>query len=144
MKQLNDMRSAEAMDCEGGDSDADPDFVPTQFLDDDEKRKRRTQLDSDALNTEHIRLQVSSNLSDTSSISLDYFRRMHRNMQNNLTEMFCKLVAPGQEQEMRDILEKQEKQQIENDAILTHLKEAFGMCKPRTSRRSALMLISKE
>lgn len=145
-KKLNEMMEDEPMECDEDEMDADPDFVPTTpFLDDDEKENRRKQLDclTDVLEIERIRFQVTSNLMDMSPPTLDYLRRMYKNMQHNLIEKFCLLVAPGQEQEMKYILKSQEKSESESDAVITNLKEAFNLCSTRTARRSVLMLIPK-
>lgn len=49
--------------------------------------------------------------------------------------MFCYLVAPGQEKEMKNRLNK------ESDAIVTQLKEDFDSCNSRNARRAVLMLV---
>lgn len=129
-KKLNLMRGDEPMDCDEDDIDADPDFVPaTPFLDDAEKLNRKTELDclTESLGTKNIRFQVASNINNMSPISHDYLGRMHKNIQNNLTEKFCNLVAPGQEQEMKRILECKQENPGGIDPVVKNLKEAFDM-----------------
>lgn len=138
--KLNRCMTEEQMSC---DDENDPDYVVSvPFLDDKEKLNRRTQLDSlsNILGSDRVRYQINSNIHDMSSVSLNYFRRTHQEMQNNLTNKFCYLVAPGQEEDMRNILEM--KQETE-ETLITHLKEAFDFCCTRKARRAVLMLVPK-
>lgn len=134
----------ESMECDN-DSDAeDSTYVPeTVISDDDDKMLRRHQLDdlTNALGVERVRFQINSNIQDMSTSSINYFRHLHAVMQSNLTDKFCSLVAPGQQDELRHILVNSK--ETETDPVVTHLMEAFGTCNSPSARCAVLSLIPK-
>lgn len=94
------MIAEQPIESDEDNMNVDPDFVPpTFFIDEIEKQYRRLQLDylTEALDTERIRYQISSDIEDMSATSLNYFKRMHQEMQISLMNKFCSFVAPGQE-----------------------------------------------
>lgn len=126
------------------DTIADPDFAPSlPIVDVDDKLNRREKLDSltNIFGIGRVRYQVNSAIEQMSEGSLNYFRSVHQQFQSTLTDTFCRLVAPEQEQQMKRVLECQQK--LESDQLLLHLKEAFESCTTRKARLSILMLIPK-
>lgn len=144
-KKLTKLKEEERMDCDDND-DSDPDFLPSApFLDDNEKMNRREELDrlSAALDVDRVLYQITSDINKMSPISLNYFRRTYQEMQVNLTENFCRLVAPGQEREMKNILLKKQETETQDEAILSHLKKAYDTCSTLKAQRAVFMLVPK-
>lgn len=134
----------EAADIDKIDVDEDEEFLPrVTIVDYNDKQKRRIQLDSltTALGIERVPYQLSSKISELSPVSLDHFRRLHQDMQKQLTERFYYLAAPGQEKEMKDMLTSEERTVPEPP--VAHLKEAFDTCETSQTRRAVLMLVPK-
>lgn len=128
------------------DVDMDPDCVPSvPIIDENERQKRRKKLDalSEILETDRIRYQIASNIQDMSDTSLKYFQRKYQEMQNSLMNKFCSFVAPGQEKEFMNFLNKKEEIAIETDTVIEHLLEAFKTCMTRKARQGVLMLVPK-
>lgn len=74
--------------------------------------------------------------------SLNYFRNVHQQFEEKLTDTVCSLIAPGQEDKMKRILAKENRSESD-DSILVHLKNAFEICCTRKARLSILMLVPK-
>lgn len=129
---------------EPSDSAKDPDFAALKSLmDEADKASRRQRLDilTDILETERVRYQISSNINIMSPKSLAYFANIYKKLQKNLTDKFCSFVAPGQEQELMNILEPKENTEAEISTVLRHLKDAFDTCSTGKARRGVLMLV---
>lgn len=123
------------------ESDTDV-YQPDLVIDKLDKSKKRAQLDSltNLLGVKRVRFQINSNIEDMSNSSLNYFRGIHKQLQTNLTDTFCRLVAPEQDVQMKKELEESKPP----DSFILHLKEAFNACNSRKARRAVLMLAPKE
>jgi hypothetical protein len=126
------------------DEDAgDTNYIPQKcVMDEKEKLKRREQLDSlaDIFGLKRVRYQINSDIENMSIGSLNYFRGVHEQIQNKVTETFCYLVAPDQETKMKEVLEMES---YGTDTVIEHLKEAFNACTSKKARLSVLMLVPK-
>lgn len=118
------------------------------MIDDDEKRIRREKLDklTDIFKIDRVRYQLTSYVSDVSNTTLNYFRNIHRQLAEKLTDVFCSLVAPGLEQEMKKVVEDTsvEKSDSYSTTTLLHLKESFKSCYTKQARTSVLTLVPKQ
>jgi hypothetical protein len=140
----NNKASIEAeAESEEDDIHHDPNFVPSRSLiDHNEIANRRKNLDSltEIFGIERVRFQVNSDIENLEAKTLSYFRTKHQQFQSKITDTFCHLVAPGQEQKMKNIIENKPKGE---DSVIVHLKKAFDLCITRKARCSVLMLIPK-
>lgn len=143
-KKLNKLKTETQMECENDDDlTADPDFVPAvPIVEDEEMLKRRERLDvmTNFFGMERVHYQINKNIEDMSTGSLNYFRSVHQRLQQKLTDMFCDLVAPGQEERMKLVLNEE---QTSETHALANLKEAFDSCTSRNGRIAILTLVPK-
>lgn len=116
------------------------------IIDDDERNLRRAKLDNltSIFGIDRIRYQLKTDVTQVSNQTLNYFRNTHRLMSDRLTDVFCELVAPGLEEQMKKVV-LEDKNAEENDSYSTlmHLKESFESCNTRQARISLLTLVPK-
>lgn len=111
----------------------DSDFVPLQsMVDDNQKAKAREQLDTltSIFQMDRIRFQANKDLDTMSRRSLSYFRDVHKEMEEKLTDTFCSLIAPGQKKKLRSILSSKNPTE-EDESFVIHLKDAPETCSTR-------------
>lgn len=93
---------------------------------------------------DRVRFQLTTNVTDVSDTTLNYFRCIHRKLLEKLTDVFCNLVAPGLEQQMKEVIEDTNVEKNDSKSTLLHLKESFKSCSTRQARTSILTLVPKQ
>jgi hypothetical protein len=142
---LYKIKKSKEDDCDTEDENDDPNYKPASIIiDQHEKKSLREDLDllCDIFKIERVRFQLSGSIKDCSISSINYFRSVYQKFQSKLADTFCNLVAPGQEQELKNILENKSK--CEDNSVILHLKEAYESCSTKNARRSVLTLMPKE
>lgn len=106
---------------------------------------RREQLDvlTQIFEIDRVRFQLQTDISNVSDRTLSYFRNIHRQLKDKLTDTFCRLVAPGLEEQMKNVLEEGNKEESESDQTVMDLKDAYEDCTTSKARLSVLMLVPK-
>lgn len=106
-------------------------------------KKRKLEINlTDIFGINRVRFQANKDLDAMSTRSLSHFRGIHKQFEVKLTDTICRLLAPGQEKKMKDLLTLKSKTESD-DSILVHLKNAFESCSTRKARLTILMLVPK-
>lgn len=79
-----------------------------------------------------------------SNITRNYFRNIFHQLKDKLADVFCGLVALGQEEQMKIIIDDEIDERNEFESTVLHLQEAFNSCTTRQARLSVLMLVPQE
>lgn len=130
---------------ENVDSSVDLDYAPLEsVISENEKLKRREQLDvlASIFKIDRVRFQANKDLMTMSRPSLSYFREVHKQFEDRLTDTICSLIAPGQEEKMKSLITANNRTESD-DSIIGHLKDAFATCCTRKARLSILTLLPK-
>lgn len=87
---------------------------------------------------------MQSDIATVSNGTIDYLRSVHHQFTQKLTDVFCRLIAPGQETQLKTVLEDVKIERSTSESTFLHLKEAFESCTSRQAWLSVLMLVPKE
>lgn len=129
---------------ENGSESESESYQPSQsIIEDNEKEIRRVKLDNltDIFGIDRVRFQLKTDVSRVSNRTLNYLRNVHRTLKEKLTDVFCKLVAPGVEDQLKAVLENGMTEETDSDSTLLHLKESFESCNTQQARISVLTLV---
>lgn len=124
------------------DDQHDKDFVPDFLLSSDNEVQDKLQTMNSLLTLlglNPISKIINEPIKDIDELELHYFKNVHTQIKEKITQTFCELITPGQEEQMLNLLNDNSE-----NFDLTHLIEAFQQCKTRNARVSVLSLIPKK
>lgn len=124
----------------------DVEFIPQcSVTEEDEYQLCRKKLDqlTNLLNLPTIPFQIKQNISDISLRTRRYIHKLFADFQCKLIETFAHLIAPGQEEAVKEIITSKENEEEEYTEELKNLKDAYLSCSDYRAKISVLTLVSK-
>lgn len=145
-QKLHELKKEAEIELEESKEETKDESYCAPIIDIDTKENGREKLDilCDIFGMERVRFQLQSNIDSASISTLNYLRYIYKEFRNKLADVFCHLVAPTQEEQLKVILDDDTETVDECEATLSHLEKAFQSCVTRQARQSVLMLVPKE
>lgn len=118
-------------------------FLPESAEDDDDYRSRKEKLDqlTTLLNVPTIPFQIRQNVSDISDRTRRYLQKLYCDLQEQLTDTFAYLIAPGQEGAIKKVITAICSDEDDDTKQLQNLKDAYLSCSDYRAKISILTLV---